>query len=233
MKKIFKILGILVLTLILFIIGVYFVNNEPLPQGKTGPEAEKLAQKMLKAIDHEAYNKVSVLEWTFRGKNHYKWYKQNHIVEVSWNENKVILHTKNPEKSEAFVNNKTVNNPELITKATNYFNNDSFWLIAPHKIMDKGVTRSLVNYEGKDALLVTYASGGTTPGDSYLWILDENGMPTDYKMWVKIIPIGGVGATWANWKKTKAGIKLPTKHTLSLFGMEIPMENVKASNYLE
>jgi len=233
MKKIAKFLGIIILVLILFIAGYYFTNNEAMPQGKTGPEAEALAQKMLKAIDHEAYENVAYLEWTFRNKNHYKWYKQKHIVEVSWDENKVILNTKNPQRSEFFVNNEKVNKPELITTATNYFNNDSFWLIAPHKIMDNGVTRSLVNYEGKDALMVTYSSGGTTPGDSYLWILDENSMPTDYKMWVKILPIGGIGATWNNWKNTKAGIKLPTEHTLSLFGMKIPMGDVTASNQVD
>lgn len=233
MKKIIKIIGILVLVLILGVAGLYFVKNESLPVGKKGSEAEQLAQKMLKAINNEAYKNVEYLEWTFRDTNHYKWYKQNNIVEVSWEENKVILHTKNPEKNEAFVNNEKVENAELITKATDYFNNDSFWLIAPHKIMDKGVTRSLVNYEGKEALMVTYASGGSTPGDSYLWILDETGMPTAYKMWVKILPIGGVGATWNKWKNTKAGIKLPTEHTLSLFDMKIPMGNVKASNNVE
>jgi len=230
MIKVLKISGIALALLTLFIIGFYLINNEPLPKGETGTKADLLASKILKSINHEAFEETKLLEWSFRGKNKYKWYKQKNIVEVSWDNHKVILNTKNPKKSEAFTDNKKNNDTELITKALNYFNNDSFWLVAPHKIYDNGVTRSLVNYNNKEALLVTYNSGGSTPGDSYLWIVDENGMPTDFKMWVKIIPIGGIGATWNKWKETKAGIKLPTEHELSLLGLKINMGNVQASN---
>ncbi len=230
MKKILKFLGIIFLLLLLFLVGYYLINNEKLPEGQKGAKADELAMKVLKAINNEAYQKVNVLEWSFRGAHHYKWFKQKDIVEVSWSENKVILHTKTPEKNEVYANHEKVSNQELIEKATAYFNNDSFWLIAPHKIFDAGVERQVVNYNGKEALLVSYTSGGTTPGDSYLWILDDTGMPTSYKMWVKIIPMGGVAATWDHWKTTEAGIPLPTQHTLSLFGMEIPMGDVKAYN---
>ena len=230
MIKVLKISGIALALLTLFIIGFYLINNEPLPKGETGTKADLLASKILKSINHEAFEETKLLEWSFRGKNKYKWYKQKNIVEVSWDNHKVILNTKNPKKSEAFTDNKKNNDTELITKALNYFNNDSFWLVAPHKIYDNGVTRSLVNYNNKEALLVTYNSGGSIPGDSYLWIVDENGMPTDFKMWVKIIPIGGIGATWNKWKETKAGIKLPTEHELSLLGLKINMGNVQASN---
>jgi len=49
-------------------------------------------------------------------------------------------------------------------------------------------------------------------------------------MWTSIIPIGGVSATWSDWKKTDSGTLLPTKHILSLFGMEILMGTVKGYN---
>jgi hypothetical protein len=49
-------------------------------------------------------------------------------------------------------------------------------------------------------------------------------------MWTRIIPIGGVAATWSDWEKTASGILLPKKHILSLFGMEISMGKVKAYN---
>ncbi|WP_439130970.1 hypothetical protein [Polaribacter sp.] len=230
MKKFFKFLGIIIILIIGFGIVYYFINNEALPKGKKGKEAEALANKMFDAINHKAYEKTEVLEWSFRGINSYKWYKQENKVEVSWDENKVILYTKNPQKSKSFVNGNSVDDKQLIQKATNYFYNDSFWLVAPYKIFDSGTERSIVNYEGKEALLVTYTSGGSTPGDSYLWILDENHFPTSFKMWTSIIPIGGVSATWSDWKKTEAGIQLPKKHKLSLFGLEISMGNVKAYN---
>lgn len=224
MKKFLKFIGVLVLLLILVGGIFYFTNNESLPQGKLGKEADALAIKMFNAINHEAFEKTEVLEWSFRGKNHYKWLKQSGKVEVTLGENLILLDLNDISKSEA-------SSKELIDKAIQNFNNDSFWLVAPYKIFDQGAERRLVKHEGKDALLVTYTSGGLTPGDSYLWILDDNYLPVAYKMWTSIIPVGGIAATWSNLKPTEAGILLPKSHKLSLFGMEISMGDVKAYNY--
>lgn len=230
MKKIFKFLGILLLLFILFIAGYYLVNNEKLPEGKLGKEADALAIKMFNAINHEAFEKTEIIEWSFRNEHFYKWNKQENIVHISWNEFKVTLNTKQPEKSEVYIDGKVSDDKSIIKKAQDYFNNDSFWLVAHYKIFDPGTERRIVNYNDKDALLITYTSGGSTPGDSYLWILDENYLPTSYKMWTSIIPLGGISATWSDLKNTEAGIKLPTKHKLSLFGMELNMGTVKAYN---
>jgi hypothetical protein len=230
MKKLFKFIGI-ILVLLFVVIGVYyFVNNEPLPEGKKGIEADALAIKMFNAMNHEAFENTEVLEWNLRGEHFYKWHKKEGFVIISWKNNKVFLNTSQPNKSEVFVVDEKVENEEILKQAQDFFNNDSFWLIAPYKIFDSGTQRSIVKHEGKDALLITYTSGGSTPGDSYLWVLDEKYIPTSFKMWTKIIPIGGVSATWADWKETKTGIKLPTKHTLSLFGLEINMGDVKSEN---
>jgi hypothetical protein len=230
MMKFFKFIGILLLLLIIALGVYYFANNEPLPEGKKGKEADALAIKMFNAINNDAFENTEILEWGFRGKHFYKWYKQENIVEVSWDKHNVLLHTNQAEKSEVFIDDKKVVNNEILKNARDFFNNDSFWLIAPYKIFDTGTERSIVNYNGKDALLITYTSGGSTPGDSYLWILDENYVPTSFKMWTSIIPLGGVSASWSDFKNTKSGIKLPTKHTLSLFGMELNMGKVKAYN---
>ena len=103
----------------------------------------------------------------------------------------------------------------MIDKALKNFNNDSFWLVAPYKVFDQGTQRAIVELKnGTNGLLVTYNSGGTTPGDSYLWILNENGFPSAYKMWVSIIPIGGLEASWDDWLVTQSGAFLPKSHKL-------------------
>ena len=230
MKHIFKYIKFFFLFIIVAGGIYYFANNESLPEGKKGKEADALANKMLKAIDNDTYKNTQILEWSFRGKHFYKWQKQENIVTISWDKNKVILHTNEPQKSTIFVEDIKVENTEILKKAITFFNNDSFWLIAPYKTFDAGTERRIVNYNGKEALLVTFTSGGTTPGDSYLWILDKDFIPTSFKMWAKIIPIGGVYATWSDLKKTASGIKLPTKHQLSLFGMVLDMGEIKAYN---
>jgi hypothetical protein len=73
----------------------------------------------------------------------------------------------------------------------------------------------------KNAHLVTYTSGGTTPGDSYLWQFDDNGKPISYQMWVDILPINGLEATWENWIVTESGAQLPTFHKLVFLGLEL------------
>jgi len=232
MKKIIKYITLLLLLLITAIGIYYFTYDEPLPKGKKGKDADALATKMLNALDGEAYKNTEILEWSFRNKHHYKWIKKTNTVIVKWDENKVHLFLNEPEKSLVNFKGIKVANPnsKIIKQAKDFFNNDSFWLVAPYKVFDAGTERRIVKHNGKDALLITYTSGGTTPGDSYLWILDKNYLPTSFKMWVKVIPLGGVSATWSHWKTTKTGIKLPTKHTLSLFGMELNMGAVKSEN---
>ncbi|NIJ45235.1 hypothetical protein FHR24_001674 [Wenyingzhuangia heitensis] len=230
MKKFLKISALVLVVLFtsLFMIGI--INNESLPKGEKGDRAELLATRMLTALNKNAYDNITLLEWSFIGGHDYKWYKKEDKVEVAWADNKVILFTKQPKKSKVYVDGKEVNAPELIKKAIKYFNNDSFWLVAPYKVKDSGAERSIVKHNGKNSLLVTYTSGGSTPGDSYLWILDDNFIPISFKMWVTIIPIGGLKTTWEDWITTKAGCKLPTNHTLKLIGMDIHMGDVKASN---
>jgi len=223
MKKFLKVLGSLLGILIVVAAIYYFVKNEPLPEGSKGKEADALALKMLSAMNNDAFKNTEILEWSFRGEHHYKWRKQEAKVEVSWDEQTVILDLNDHANSQG-------KSKEAIQKALDYFNNDSFWLVAPYKVLDEGTERSIVKQDGKDALLVTYTSGGSTPGDSYLWTLDSNYIPTSYKMWVKIIPIGGVSATWNNLSTMSSGIKLPSKHTLSIFGAELDMGVVKAYN---
>ena len=228
-KRIFKIVtGVIIfLTLpsLLFFGFLHLKYNEDLPTGIQGEQADALAYKMLNALDYEAYKETNYIEWTFKKRHHFSWDKANNICDVFWKEYKVTLDLNNPSKSKAFVHSfKTESDiaQPLIDKAEKYFNNDSFWLVAPYKVFDKGVERRLVKTENnKEALLVTYTSGGSTPGDSYLWLLDNNGKPTAFKMWTSILPIDGLEASWSDWTTTESGAQLPTFHKLLVLGLEI------------
>ncbi len=217
--------------IIIAIATLYFSLNEKLPEGISGAEADSFALNIQQAVKHDLYQDTDYIKWSFRNKNHYFWNKRQGSVDVQWDTHKVQLNLDKPHKS--FVKeNENISEEEkqkLIETAFSNFNNDSFWIVAPHKLFDKGVTRELVTLDDNSkGLLVKYSSGGTTPGDTYLWKVDENYLPTSYKMWVSIIPIGGIEATWAGWVTTKSGAYLSQEHKLLGFG--IPISNLKAWN---
>lgn len=235
-KKTLKIIvGVIIfLTLpsILFFGFLYFKYNEELPTGIQSEQADALAYKMLDALDYEAYKATQHIEWTFKKRHHYEWDKVNNTCNVYWRENKVVLDLNDTSKSKVYIHNfknESEMAQELIDKAITYFNNDSFWLVAPYKVFDTGVERRLVKTDdNKEALLVTYTSGGSTPGDSYLWLLNDEGKPTAFKMWTSILPIDGLEASWNDWTTTESGAQLPTFHKLLFLGLEI--NDVKTPN---
>ena len=236
-KKTFKIItGVIVfLTLpsILFFVFMFFKYNEDLPQGKQGSKADELAGKMLEALNFDAYKNTDYIEWTFKNLHHYKWEKSKNSCSVFWKEYKVDLQLNDKSLNKAYIHGFKVEGEigeELTTKALSYFNNDSFWLVAPYKVFDNGTERRLVELKnGEEGLLITYTTGGTTPGDSYLWSFEDNGMPKSFKMWTSILPIQGLESSWSDWTTTESGAKLPTFHNILFLGIEIT--NIKVKKY--
>ena len=226
-----KILWIVTAVIVLGTAG-YLAVDEARPAGTPGPAAEKLADKMLEAVNYTGWDTLKAVKWSFREAHHYVWDKERNFVEVRWDENRVIF-TPSSQRGIAYDQEQRVDstrNQELVNTAWEYFANDSFWLAAPFKIRDPGTKRSLVKGEYGEALLVEYASGGVTPGDAYLWILDGNGLPLRWKMWVKIIPIGGMEFTWEGWADHTNEVKIASKHK-GILSLEIT--GIKTSNRLE
>ena len=216
---------------LLFFGFLYVKYNEALPVGTQNEKADALASKMLKALDYKKYEATNYLEWTFKNRHHYKWQKDKNRCEVYWKEYKVDLDFNDSSNNKAYIHSFIVTSElaqELIDKAIGYFNNDSFWLVAPYKVFDNGTERRLVKLEDNtEALLVTYTTGGSTPGDSYLWILDDTGKPKSFKMWTSILPIDGLEASWSDWTLTESGAQLPTFHKLLFLGLE--MDDIKGT----
>ena len=228
-KKIFKIiLGVIIfftLPSLLFFGFVYFKYAEDLPQINPTEKADVLANKMLEALDYEAYKNTDYIEFTFKQRHKYQWNKLENTCNVFWSHFKVELDLNEKSNSKVFVQDQAYNGVEkdkYVQKATDYFNNDTFWLVAPYKVFDAGTKRSIAkNEDGEEGLLVTYTKGGSTPGDSYLWHLDENYKPKSFQMWVDILPIGGLEATWRDWKTTETNAQLPTFHKFMFLGLEL------------
>lgn len=229
LKRIIKItVGIVIFMTLpsLLLFGfIYFKYNEDLPTGVKGAHADQLATKMLNALDYQAYENTNLIEWTYKKRRHYKWKKKDFKCTVYWGDYKVELNLKNKNLHTAYIHNFKVDGDQatkLITKAINYFNNDAFWLVAPYKVFDDGTERQIVTLEnGEQGLLVTHTSGGFTPGDSYLWLLDNDYKPRAFKMWTSALPIQGLEASWTDWTITESKAQLPTFHKILILGIEI------------
>jgi len=222
MKKFLKIFGLLFLLLVVGLVIFGIAMNEEKPKTLSGQEAELLAEKMLQALDIDAWNATNYISWQFPGGHHYVWDKASNQVEVKWGNKTVIIPTQNHMSGKAWVDGEPSNEKGLLETAWTYFCNDSFWLIAHYKVMDPGTDRSAHLFEdGSLGLMVTYKSGGTTPGDSYLWKLDDNYRPTSYKMWVQILPIGGLEATWDGWITLSSGAQVSTIHDMGIITTDL------------
>ncbi|WP_194852112.1 hypothetical protein [Nonlabens antarcticus] len=217
---------------ILAVLGIIFITlkltfNEEIPVGIPGKPADELALKMLESIKYKEFQEAKLISWTFRGKNKYRWEPQQGRVEVNWNDNRVMLDTQNPDSSSAFEDNKPLagdKRSDAINYAVENFNNDSFWIVAPYKVMDPGTEREIIKEDAQEKLLVRYTNGGTTPGDVYVWKLDQNYRPQNFQMWVEILPFDGIEAKWDNWEMTDADFPLSMKK--SIFGIEIPITDI-------
>lgn len=229
MKLVLKILGALLLLLILGVGAFYMMNNQSEPQATPTAEADLLADKMMASVNTAAWDSTRWVKWNFADRNQYVWNKEKHLVQVTMGDNVVLL---NPGDVSgiAYTNGKEVPPAEgqgLIKSAWDNFNNDSFWLNAIAKAKDPGTVRSIVDLEdGQKGLKVEYKGGGTTPGDSYVWVLDENNRPTSYKMWVKIIPLGGMGATWEQYEPISTGALISRRHKLDVVNLDLKITDV-------
>lgn len=206
-----KKIGLALLVIVFGFAITLWIISEPRPAGKRGADADAMAEKMLSALNSEAYDSIGAIKWNFKGIHDYVWDKKNDKADVMWEDLKVVLDLNN-NTGTVYKAGQEKSNEGEVAKAFEYFYNDSFWLVAPYKVFDDGTERSMVETEEGPALLITYNKGGVTPGDSYLWFLDRNYLPRKYKMWVKIIPVGGLEFTWTDWKQYQGGVWLPGNH---------------------
>jgi hypothetical protein len=203
--------------LLLALVGcgvVYFALRHPRPTGAPGPEADALAHAIENAVDTHAFARTGAIRWTWRQQRRHLWDRTRNLARVRWGRHEVLLDV-NRQAGRAFTDGQELTDERakrLVRKAYKAFINDSFWLNPLPKLFDPGVTRFVARHEGADALLVHYSSGGVTPGDSYLWILDENRRPRAWRMWVSVLPIPGVEMTWEGWTRLPTGAWISTSH---------------------
>lgn len=210
-----KILAAVLFGAVIVLMGVAWYVSDPRPEGVAGPAADALATKMENAVHKDAWERTGAVKWSFFEQHHYVWDRARGLVEVKWGETRVLMRTAD-KTGLVFGKDGAITGPDAesaLDRAYAFWINDSFWLNPVAKLRDPGVTLSLVTEDdGQEGLLVSYSSGGVTPGDAYLWNVDPDGLPVRWRMWVSIIPIGGITTTWENWVELDTGALVATEH---------------------
>lgn len=219
---------------LLFVSGCSFLwfskLNEPLPEGIEGPKADSLAIRILEATGYSHWEQTGAVSWSFRGSRDYLWDVKRNFARITWKDHKVLMDL-DTRQGLAFTSGEQVSDAsDLLEKAWSMWCNDSFWFMAHHKLFDPGTIRkSVLMPDSSKALLVSYLEGGVTPGDSYLWLLDESYVPVGWKMWVKVIPVGGVYFSWESWTRLGTGIMVAQEHNSDVAGVPIVEPKAAAS----
>ena len=209
---------------LLTLLPVLFLTTLPLRAQESQDKAQQLAKDVWKASGGENWPKVKELRFTFvveqDGKEltsaEHDWNVAAGTDRVKWKGKDVTVNLAAPAQDE---DGKA---------AYGRWVNDSYWLLAPLKILDPGVR---VSYEGmKDAdgaswetLRVSFEKVGLTPGDNYLLYIDPDTklvQAWDYMPKADTVMHG----TWDKYEDF-GGLKLATEHVFA--GKLIRFANVK------
>ena len=232
--KFLKYLVIILIALAIIAFIAVKMISDPLPAGQSGSDADRWAEQIQAKLNRPAYDTLAYLQWEFfRPGQKYLWDKNRNLAVIEWGDNRAIMDLTN-QRAITFtgdVRQEGEAHEALKQKAWSNWCNDSFWMIAPFKMNDPGTSREIVDLEeGGKGLKVSYDGGGVTPGDSYVWIIGDDQVPTGYKMWTSIIPVQGMYAGWSGWESHK-GVLFSTKH--DLLGKEVEMSGVAAAHNLQ
>ena len=213
--NLFNMIQVVSLHIVLSLTGCGSVSD-PVPKGIEGLEAERLADQLLTVIKAESFERAEGAQWNFRS-HRYLWHRGLGRVRVSLEDDLHVyldLKAQRGWSLEAGIRPERAEEREHVADAIKAFNNDSFWAFAPFKVRDEGTSRACVKnpQSKKSALLIHHKTGGSTPGDHYLWHLDKEGRPERWQMWVSILPVGGVSTTWSDWRETQSGAWVAIEH---------------------
>ena len=218
LKITFGLIGILLLVWLL----LFFRYHEPVPEGHQGDVCRSVVDRMFKAVNQPAWVETKYVTWTINEGNRYLWDKKENHVRVSWDNYVVFL---KPDEKDGIVMKDGIvvgDDGQVISTAYSKFINDAFWLCAPMDVKSKNIDLSFVDLNiDQDGLMAHYINGGDTPGDTYVWYINQEGFPTRWKMWVSLFPVGGVDFHISDWVQLSSGAWLPTKHRSLIFDVVI------------
>lgn len=232
-KLLIALFAILIFGALIVILTVKIL--EPVqPEAEAGPEAQALAKKIENAIRINSWRNTAAVSFVFtlRGNRHFRDLQRDFVEVVFGAEGREtrVLYDNRSRKYIAFQRGDNgerrldgAEAAKAFELAYKYHVNDIFWL---NPFVTFGAPGAVVKKAGDRALLLTFESGGVTPGDAYLIVTDESGLPQRWNMWVQILPLKGLEFTFENWIELETGAMVALDHKGSL--AEVTFSDVKA-----
>ena len=198
-----------------------------LPRVASAADGTALAKDVARASGSENWGHVQSIDFTFvvekEGKKvasaEHHWDVAAGTDEVKWKGKEVKVDLANPGTSE---DQKA---------AYARWVNDSYWLLAPLKLQDRGVTteaegRKEMDGKSYEVLKLSFAQVGLTPNDQYRLYIDPQSKLV--RSW-DYLPKGekGMSGTWENYQKS-GGLTLATDHRMDN-GIRIRIEGLKVA----
>jgi hypothetical protein len=223
LKRVLRAALALAALLVGLVVAAWGFFRHPMPTVVAG-DGDALARRMLAAVNADAWARTDAVRWTFFNGDRHLWDRARGFERFEHGDQRVLLNLVT-RRGLAWRGAQALSGHELdaaLDTTWRRWINDSFWLNPTAKAFDDGVIRAVARGpDGQDALLLRYHSGGVTPGDRYLWIFDANGRPRAWRMWVSVLPIGGLEATWEGWTRLSTGALVATIHQIGPKRMEI------------
>ncbi len=198
--------------------ALYLYLRNPLPQGVEGPTADSLAREMQRAVDHPAWERTGAVRWTARSGAEHLWDRARGYDRFRRRDVTVLLNLGTQRGVATRAGTRLVGEEldRALQRAWRAWCNDSYWLNPIAKVFDPGTYRERVELPGGErGLLVGYRSGGVTPGDRYLYIVGADGRARAWRMWVSVLLVPGIEATWEDWVRLPTGAWLSTRHRVA------------------
>ena len=186
--------------------------------GQSDEQAVEIARATLATMGgEEAWNNTRYISWKFMGGRLHVWDKWtgNHRMESQNRDGDQIVSLINVNTWEGriFKNGAEVTDPDelaaLLNSAFRGWNNDTYWMFMPYKLLDPGVTleylgeRPMADGRPADVLQLTFEDVGDTPNNKYeVFVATDTGLVEQWTHWTRFDdPEPRFTAPWADWQQ--------------------------------
>jgi hypothetical protein len=183
---------------------VFFLSDQDIPDGVSGPEAEALRERIETATGQAEWARGRFLGFrNVTTQTNYFVDLDRGFVEALFQEgsDRITLHFSNS-AYRVYRNGTPLEGGEaqaLYEAGRVRFETDLFWLNPFGHLADEG---SEIKKVANRALLVRFKR---RPGEAYMIVTDESGLPTHWKIWKKGLSIGGQEIGFEEWHRVADG----------------------------